>query len=590
MPQSYEGALELTWTNKHLRLLAHEDGSFEWLSPADYRVAEVRLLDNAAVVGDVSAVKRRAADNLLIRGDALNALTSLAELPEFAHELVGKVKLAYLDPPFNTQLSWMRYDDALEHSVWLTMMRDRLVQVRKLLAPNGSIWAHCDDSECAHLRVLMDELFPNQFVATIIWQKRYSRENRKAIGTVHDYIHVYAPMGKDWKHHRNRVPRIAAKEYRNPNKDPRGDWRPIPMDAQGFRENQMYKITTPAGVPKKPPKGRCWSVIRETYDELLADGPQEPPSRLGRIYFGKDGRGMPNVIRYLDEDEGLVPWTWWPDAEVGDLDEIGTWWPNEEVGHNDESKKEQLELHPDIGAFDTPKPERLMERIIRIASNPDDICLDCFLGSGTTAAVAHKLGRRWVGIERDGETLDVHAIPRLTKVLAGEDPGGITDAAGWEGGGGFRILDVAQSMFAEVEGLVLLADWATNGKLAEAAAAQLHYEFEPDPPFCGRRGRRRLAVIDGLVNEDVVRLLASVLDERERVVVCGTAIDPAASAVLRALRPGSSVRKIPASILDEYRQASWVPRTQRASLQDAGQRPESSSEASSAAESEAATV
>lgn len=549
MSQKYEGALELTWTNKHLRLLAHDDGTYEWVPPADYRVAEVRLLDTAGTVGDAQGGRRRAADNLLIRGDALNALNSLAELPEFADELVGKVKLAYMDPPFNTQLSWLRYDDALEHSVWLTLMRDRLVQIRKLLAANGSIWVHCDDSEGAHLRVLMDELFPNQFVATVIWQKRYSRDNRPAIGTVHDYIHVYSPLGGDWKHHRNRIPRASAKEYRNPNNDREGPWRVIPMDAQGFRANQMYDVVTPVGAVKKPPKGRCWSMIRERFDELLADGPQNPPSRLGRIYFGKDGRAQPGVIRYFHEDEGLVPWTWWPHGEVG---------------HNDESKKEQLELHPDVPAFDTPKPERLMERIIRIATDPDDIVLDCFLGSGSTAAVAHKLGRRWVGIERDGETLDLHAIPRLTKVVAGEDPGGITDDVGWQGGGGFGILDVAPSMFVDVDGLVLLADWATNGKLAEATAAQLHYEFAPEPPFCGRRGRRRLAVIDGLVNEDVVRLLERNLADNEQLVVCGTAIDPAAGAALKALRPGSSVRKIPAALLGEYRRAQWVPRTDAA--------------------------
>ena len=157
--QHYSGRLELTWTNKDQRLLAHEDGSYEWLSPSDYRVAEVRLLDNAGAVGEVSADRSRAKDNLLIRGDALNALTSLAELPEFSKKLVGKVKLAYLDPPFNTQQSFLQYDDALEHSVWLTMMRDRLLQIGKLLAPDGSVWVHCDDSEQAYLKVTMDELF-----------------------------------------------------------------------------------------------------------------------------------------------------------------------------------------------------------------------------------------------------------------------------------------------------------------------------------------------------------------------------------------------------------------------------------------------
>ena len=173
---TYEGRLELTWTNKHLRLLAHDDGRYEWVPPADYRVAEVRLLHDAGTVGDVHPPEERAQDNLLIRGDALNALTSLIELPEFAREYVGKVKLAYLDPPFNTQQSFLQYDDALEHSVWLTMMRDRFVQIKTLLSEDGSVWVHCDDSEQAYLKVMMDEVFGREnHAGTIIWQKRFSR-------------------------------------------------------------------------------------------------------------------------------------------------------------------------------------------------------------------------------------------------------------------------------------------------------------------------------------------------------------------------------------------------------------------------------
>lgn len=586
MPQ-YDGRMELTWTNKHLRLLAADDGSYEWLSPADYRVAEVRLLHDVVSIGEVGTI--RATDNLLIRGDALNALTSLTRLPEFANEYLGKVKLVYIDPPFNTQQSFLHYDDALEHSVWLTMMRDRLLQIKEMLAPDGSVWLHLDDSEMHHARCVMDEVFgPDAFVAVVLWQKRYSRDNRPAIGTVHDYILVYAPLGEQWKHHRNRVVRVAAKEYRNPNDDPRGDWRGIPMTAQGWRPNQMYEITAPGGAVHTPPKGRCWSMIRERFDALLAED---------RIYFGQDNNSQPNVIRYLDEDQGLVPWTWWP---------------SDEVGHTDESKKEMLTLFPNHEAFDTPKPERLMQRIIQIGSNPGEIVLDCFLGSGTTAAVAHKMGRRWVGIEREVDTIATFALPRLTKVVTGEDDGGISvvetlvgddlpdrikpgesrlaakvldalsksamlaDLDGldattvkelikllrdadkttvervWQGGGGFRVLDVAPSMFETDGGLVFLADWMTNGVLPEATAAQLGFSYEPDPPFSGRKGRTRLAVVDGVVNESVVRLVVNALPERERVVVCGTGIDTDARPILRELRPGSTLRKIPAALLDEY--------------------------------------
>jgi adenine-specific DNA-methyltransferase len=275
-------------------------------------------------------------------------------------------------------------------------------------------------------------------------------------------------------------------------------------------------------------------MVEERFEELRAEG---------RIRFGKTGSSAPGIIRYLDETDGLVPWTWWP---------------SDEVGHTDESKKEMLALFQGEESFDTPKPERFMARVIAIATNPGDIVLDSFLGSGTTTAVAHKMGRRWIGIERSVETFDTYTIPRLTKVVNGEDAGGITEQTDWTGGGGFRVLDVAPSMFDEDEGTVYLSAWATSSRLAEVCAAQLHYEFEPEPPFAGRRGRTRLAVIDGLVNEDVVRLLIANLPDEERLVVCGTAVDPAARTLLRELRGGSSVRKIPASILQDYRQSIWV--------------------------------
>jgi adenine-specific DNA-methyltransferase len=529
---TYDGRLELTWTNKHLRLLAHEDGSYEWVPPSDYRVAEVRLFHDITTVGDVG--KSRAADNLLIRGDALNALTSLARLPEFANEYLGKVKLVYIDPPFNTQQSFLQYDDALEHSVWLTMMRDRLLQVRDLLARNGSVWVHCDDSEQHRLRCVLDEVFgPSCFVATIVWQKRYSRENRPAIGTAHDYIIVYAPDPGRWKQERNLLPpdERTKRQYRNPNNDPRGPWRAIPMNAMGYRPNQMYDIVAPSGKIKRPPDGSCWKYVRTTYDDLVAQG---------RIYFGKDGDAQPSIVRYLDEVEGLVPWTWWT---------------HEEVGHTDEAKREVQTLFPGIEAFGTPKPERLLDRIIEIGSSPGDVVVDPFVGSGTTAAVAHKKGRRWVAIEREATTIDTYAQPRLSRVVAGDDPGGVTELTSWSGGGGFHVFDVAPSMFEVDSGMVFLADWMTNGALAEATAAQLGFTYESDPPFSGRKGRSRLAVVDGVVNESVVRLLVSALPDRERVVVCGTGIDTDARPILRELRPGSTLRKIPAALLDEYRSA-----------------------------------
>lgn len=539
--QSYSGRLELTWTNKDQRLLAHEDGSYEWAPPTDYRVAEVRLLHDAGTVGEVRGGPRsRAKDNLLVRGDSLNALTSFVELPEFAREYAGQVKLVYLDPPFNTGEAFEHYDDFLEHSVWLTMMRDRLLQAKRLLAPDGSIWVHCDDSEQARLRVLLDEVFgTNAFIATIVWQKKYSRDSRPAIGAVHDYIHVFAPAGTDWKEVRNRLPRDPGNtRYSNPDDDPNGPWttQPLIVQAGHATEAQFYAIKTPSGDVVEPPPGNAWRVTKPRFDELVS---------AGLVTFGPKGASRPRKKIYEKDAQPLVPWTWWS---------------HQEVGHNAEAKQEILALFPDKEPFGTPKPERLMQRIIHIATEPGDVVLDSFLGSGTTSAVAHKMGRRWIGVEWSRTTVETFALPRLTTVAAGDDPGGITKDLGWGEGGGFRILDVGSSMFVADGGVVVLADWATNSKLAEATAAQLGFEFESDPPFTGRKGRTRLAVIDGLISTDVVELIAGALGEDERAVVCGTAVDPAASKVLREVRAGSSVRKIPASILDEYKQARWTPR------------------------------
>jgi len=535
---TYDGRLELTWTNKSMRLLAHEDGSYEWVSPSDYRVAEVRLLHDAGAVGEVHAQPDRAKDNLLIRGDALNALTSLIELPEFAREYLGKVKLAYLDPPFNTQQSFLHYDDALEHSVWLTMMRDRLVSIKTLLAPEGSVWVHLDDSEMGYCRVMMDEIFGrDNFVATVIWQKAHSARNDATQFSVdHDYILVYS-RNTEWRPYLLARDASMDARYSNPDNDPRGPWQAGDLTANGFRKNGNYAITTPSGrlIPGPPPGG-CWRYPEERFKELVADN---------RIHWRKGGAGEPRIKRFLSEvRQGRVP---------------RTFWANDEVGHSQDAKQEIKDLVSDVEPFATPKPERLIERVLRVATEPGDVVLDCFLGSGTTAAVAHKTGRRWVGIEQNADTLQTFTRLRMTKVVGGEDPGGITQLMDWHGGGGFRILHVAPSMFEAVDGQVYLSEWATNGTLAEVTAAQLHYDYQYDPPFCGLRGRSRLAVIDGLVNEAVVRLVANALAEDQRLVICGTAIDPTAREVLRGLRPGSSVRKIPHSILQEYRQSvRWV--------------------------------
>jgi adenine-specific DNA-methyltransferase len=544
-PESrYQGRLELTWTNKDERLLAGDEGSYQWVPAADYRVAEVRLLHDAGDIG-VNPSRARSQDNLLIRGDALNALTSLCELPEFESEVVGKVKLAYIDPPFNTQQAFENYDDALEHSVWLTMMRDRLVQIKELLADAGSVWVHLDDSEMAYCRVMMDEVFGRaNFIACVVWESAEGGRGDTDIAEVHNYLLVYAKDPVAFGRERNPIVRNEKQlaRFKNPDNDPRGPWRQGDDGTakSGSDEKSRFPIKLPSGRTVTPKEGRYWAFSKATFERAHKEG---------RVWFGKSGDALPVIKRYLsDVKPGVAPKTWWPAGEVGS---------------NQEAKRDHLnKLLPKVSPFDTPKPERLLRRIIHIATNPGDIVLDCFLGSGTTAAVAQKMGRRWIGVERRAKTIDRYTLPRLKLVVTGKDPLGITAEEGWEGGGGFRVLDVAPSMFEDCEGQVVIADWATDEKLAEGTAAQLGYAFEPDPPFWGRKGRSRLAVIDGLVNEQVTELLLEALPDGEVLVVCGTAVDPAARDLVRIRRRGSTVRKIPASILTEYElRTRWVPRS-----------------------------
>lgn len=380
--------------------------------------APYRLLEEDAQLshGD------RDTGNMLIQGDNLDALKAL--LPYYA----GKVKCIYIDPPYNTRTAFEHYDDNLEHAQWLAMIYPRLELLQSLLAEDGSIWVSIDDNEAHYLKVVMDEIFGRKaFVASNVWQKRYSRENREAIGDVHEYIFVYAKHPDLFKKLRNLVPptEAQAKVYRNPNKDPRGRWRPIPMTAQEGHAtpDQFYEIVSPSGKKHRPPQGRCWGISKATYDRLFTEG---------RIYFGKTGNSQPNTIRYLSEVPGMTPWTWWP---------------SDEVGHTDESKKEIHALFGKTEAFASPKPERLIHRILTIATNPDDLVLDSFLGSGTTAAVAHKMGRRYIGIEM-GDHATTHCVPRLQKVIEGEQ-GGISEAVGWQGGGGFRFYRLGVPVFDE---------------------------------------------------------------------------------------------------------------------------------------------
>src|ERR1035441_1404841 len=376
--------------------------------------APYRLLEPVAELsyGDADS------ENLLIQGDNLDALKAL--LPYYA----GRVRCIAIDPPYNTRSAFQHYDDNLEHSTWLSLMYPRLEMLRDLLAEDGSIWVCIDDNEAHYLKVVMDEVFGRKrFIGNVVWQKRTSPDARLQFSGAHDHVLVYASDPDHLSFNRLPLSEKQRATYKNPDKDPRGPWASSDYSAQGYRPNQMYTITTPGGVEHKPPLGMCWKNVESVFLGLVADN---------RIWFGKDGKGVPRRKTFLTESEGRVPWSWWT---------------NDEAGHNQEAKQEINDLFGAEDAFDTPKPERLFHRILTIASNPGDLVLDSFLGSATTAAVAHKMGRRWIGIEL-GDHSVTHCVPRLKKVVDGEQ-GGISEAVGWKGGGGFRFCRLGPPIFNE---------------------------------------------------------------------------------------------------------------------------------------------
>lgn len=544
---SYEGRLELTWTNKHQRLLAHDDNSYEWVDAHDYRVSEVRLLQEESAVGRVGNV--RVQDNLLIRGDALHALTSLTKLQEFSTCYLGKVKLAYLDPPFNTGQAFEHYDDALEHSVWLTMMRDRLEQIHRLLAFDGSVWVHLDDSEVHYCKAVLDETFgrPN-FVADITLEiNPKGRQLGRFFATSHDHLLIYAKEADQAALKCSSTDDVQLDDF--PLSEPAPDnrrYRLLPLRNTNKKFNPatrpnlhypLYVDPRTGAVTEQVTSGAqpIWPVFGDGKDAVWRWSTPLVTERKQEL-VGKEVRGrLGGRLDVFQKDYHSADRT----------KKLRSIWMAEEIGSTDSAKQEIGALFPDIpGGFATPKPRRLLERIINIGSEPGDIVLDCFLGSGTTAEVAERLGRRWVGIERVKNTIEAFTKPRLTRAVEGRR----------EGPGGFRMLGVGPSMFEADEGLVFLVESMTNGRLAEATAAQLGFGYEnASPPFAGRKGKSRLAVVDGVVNEGVVRVLVNSLDDDERVVVCGTGIDPQARQVLKELRPGSTLRKIPAALLASYR-------------------------------------
>lgn len=462
-------------------------------------------------------------ENMLIHGDNLLALKALES------KYAGQVKCIYIDPPYNTGSAFEHYDDNLEHSQWLSLMRPRLEILWNLLSDDGSIWISIDDDEQAYMKVLCDELFGRQkFIASIIWQKRTSPDMRSIISDGHDYILVYAKDRDTFKETRNRIPLTEeqATNYKNPDNDPRGVWVSTDFTAQGWRPNQMYTITTPSGKVVSPPEGRCWRHLEDVYKQLLADG---------RLWFGADGSGVPRKKVYLSESEGIAPWTWWT---------------NKEVGHNQEAKKENNVLFGSSNAFDTPKPERLIQRIIHIASNEGDLVLDSFLGSGTTAAVAHKMGRRYIGIEM-GEHAYTHCKKRLDMVVSGEDKGGISKAVKWENGGGYRFYELAPTLINKDEfgEYIINPDYSAD-MLAAAMALHEGFTYEPDSSAFWKQShgneKSYLFVTTRHLNAAFMDSIIGGMEDDEYLVIACCSFDKG----MDKLNPHITVKKIPQMLLE----------------------------------------
>jgi len=428
-----------------------------WIGKNEQPKLEPRILieDPEKSYGDKNT------ENMLIYGDNLLALKALEQ------DFTGKIKCIYIDPPYNTGNAFEHYDDGLEHSLWLSLMKPRLELLKNLLSEDGSIWISIDADESHYLKVLCDEIFGRiNFIEEVIWQRSYAPINlKKTLSRSHDYILIYARNSVGFS--LNKLPRTIAqnKDYKNPDNDPRGLWKVGNLSVGPIVESQVYEIITPSGRKVLPPKGYCWRYSKKRFDELVNDK---------RIWFGKDGNNVPTPKIFLSEvKQGVTPMTLWTFKEVG---------------HTQDSKREVRVFNDDV-VFDTPKPERLINRIITLASNEGDLVLDSFLGSGTTAAVAHKMNRRWIGIEL-GEHCHTHCIPRLQKVCDGTDQGGISEAVNWKGGGGFKYYYLAPSLLKQDKhGNWIIEEKYNADMLAAAMAKHNNFKYQPSEEVYWKQGQ-----------------------------------------------------------------------------------------------------
>ncbi|MBT1035490.1 site-specific DNA-methyltransferase [Canibacter sp. lx-45] len=570
-------------------------------------------------------------------------LEALTRVPELADKYVGKIKLIYIDPPFNTAQTFASYEDNLEHSIWLTMMRDRLTHMKKLLADNGSIWVHLDYAENHRMRLLLDEVFGAvNFVAEIVWEKVYAPQSHaQRVSVDQDVILCYAASKATRLH---RMPRTAAENarYSNPDNDVLGIWKSGDLSAPGNLSGKrqgpsLFGIQHPiSGAVHFPVRGGQWrfktSRLLESLSEfghyVFAEPDLKARAQQSGLKTDQLRQDIPDLL--IDPElaaesramaERRIQRGAWPEFFVKErgfgrkvyLPPVGqparSWWSNDQVGHNHEAKSEIKALFPDQAVFSTPKPERLLERIIHIGSNPGDTVLDVFAGSGTTAAVAQKMGRRWVTCELLAATFTRVTRPRLEKVINDEDPGGITrtkgervaadnaqfpegvspddaakftsvlnkliadDAAAkrdplvkalknaaktkrtkevlnWRGGGGFQVAHLSPACFdydPEL-GRVLLTPEATGQVLIESVAANLGFTLlhaDDDHVFDARRGSALLKVIEGVATTEITDWLAAHVRPGETITLAATGVADGVREYLRRTVKGSRVVALP---------------------------------------------
>lgn len=465
------GKLELTWVGKYEE---------EKLEP------RILIEDKSKSYGNSDT------ENMLIHGDNLLALKALEQ------DYSGKIKCIYIDPPYNTGNAFEQYDDGLEHSIWLSMIKRRIEILYNLLSDDGSIWVSIDDDEQAYLKIICDEIFGRQnFVANVIWEKKYSPQNdAKWLSDSHDFILVYAKHKDIWRP--NLLPRTEEmnKRYKNPDNDPRGPWKSSDFSAKTYSKSGDYEITLPSGRIVRPPASRSWITNEEKFKELVKDN---------RIWFGDKGNNVPSQKKFL--------------SEVKQGSTAMTIWKYTEVGHNQDAKKE-VKVFNEKEPFATPKPEKLINRIIDLATKEGDFVLDSFLGSGTTMAVAHKKNRRWIGIEL-GRHCYTHCKERIDKVIDGEQ-GGISKDVNWQGGGGYKFYELAEPLLVKNSTLPIyqLNPTYTWKMVCEAICKIEGFTYAPSGEFHGYSSENRfIHITEEFVNTKYVMSVMKTLGERQSLLI-----------------------------------------------------------------------